>query len=298
MSLSLANDSTIFRAISYDCKYKNIFYDPKNSLLDYIIYSTNDNYFIISDQTYNISDNVIHIPQSHLEFHSYHLILSNNIENYLDNQLSHSLHLPIIFLIDSIKDYKKEDRHLIQQRLSNHTKIFLNKSTYDLFQSKNSIYLEPGIPTNIFSNSKNYEDRIAVGLLDCGPLTKNIQQTLKQLEIESEIIDMHQATNDLVNSLNNYKVCLDISQNYKINLLCAIACGAQGLTLNNGAPNNESLIHLCDQQELLKTIQTLINTKPDYEANINYLDSRYSMPSFISTFQNIIDKVSHEVYTI
>lgn len=297
MSLSISNDTTVFRAVSYGCKHKNILYDPKNSLIDHILYLNNHNYFILNDNVTSIADNVTNIPHHYTMIHNYHLMLSHHIEKHLDGNISHSMHLPVVFILENIKDYKKEDKHLIQQRLNNHTKIFLNETTYNIFQSKNSILLNPGIPLSVFKSYKNYETRSTIAILNCGQPSNNLQAALKQSGYESKIIDIHQPVNQLVSDLNDYKICIDISDNYRINLMCAAACGCQAITF--GSQNSiDNMIYGCKQDNLLSTINTLQKNSSNIEYKQQYLIENYPIDNFIDELNKTITQISHEAYIL
>lgn len=297
MSLSLANNNTIFRATSLKCKYKNIIYDPKNSLLDHILYLTQDNYYIIDKLKTQIANNVAYIPSEHIEFNNYHLIIANSLEKYLDNNFSYMMHLPVLFLIEHIKGYKKEDRHLIQDRIKNHTKVFLNKSTYNIFKSSNSFFIEPGIPLDVFKNAKDWESRKSVCLFDYGPASAFIKSEIEKENIECDIINTKISTVSMVEVLNSYKICIDISENYKVNLLCAAACGCNTLTIDS-ARSIQGIIDGCNKEEIIKLININSNNKKDTKYIEQYITEYYSFTSFLNSIQQQINNISHEAYKI
>jgi hypothetical protein len=291
------NDNTVFRARSYDCKHKNIIYDPKNSLLDQIIYLSQHNFYILENNKVNIADNVLYIKSENIEFYNYHFIMTNNLEKYLNSNLSHAMHLPILFIIDYLRQYKKEDRHLIQQRLQNHTKIFINEQTFKDFGYNNAVLLNIGIPDNLISSYKNHTDRKNLCIFDYGHISKSIQNALQKENIECDLIDPKTPIEVLAEILNNYRVAIDPSEHYKINLLFSASCGCLGLTLDKNR-SIENIIYGCSQENFLETFNKLCKIKPDISYHNQYIKDNYSIEKFILSLQEIIKNISHEAYQL
>jgi hypothetical protein len=297
MSLSLANNNTVFRAMSLGHKYKNIIYDPMNSLLDHILYLTQDNFYIVDNLKTQISDNVAYIPNEHIEFYNYHLIMSNSLEKHLDNNFAYIMHLPVLFLIEYIKGYKKEDRHLIQDRMKNHTKIFLNELTYNYFKSSNSVFIQMGIPLELFKKTQDWATRKNVCIFDYGPQSKFMKAQIEKEGIDCDIINTIMPTTSIVNLLNSYKICIDISENYKINLLCAAACGCKSLTIDTSR-SIENIVNGCNQEDITKYINTYINSNQNDSNAEQFIIENYSFNKFLEKIKQQINNISHEAYKI
>lgn len=302
MSLSTAINSTVFRETSLNTKYKNILYEQKNAILDSLILLTGDNYYtVIEDNTkkHNM-DNIFYISKERLELHNYHLVMSHSLEKHINSNISFAMHLPLILIISDVKSYKKEDRFLIQNKIKNYTKIFLNEDAYKAFcnEDPKCFSIKLGIPLDIFYPTQSFNKRKDICIIDNNPMTHNIKTAIDKTGKSCDIIDTNLGMNILSAIFNQYKVCIDLGDNYMVNLLCAAACGCKCITstTQSGVPyiiktlglDNNFVSNICNE------LDSEVNTK----SNIAYIKENYPFTDFIEKIHKIISHTSHEVFTL
>lgn len=291
-------DNTVFRSTSSNIVQKNIVYEPKNSLLDNILYLTDDNYFILENNTYVTSvDNVINIPNNHISLYNYHCLITHYLEKHIKDTISAGMHIPILFIIDQLRSYKKEDRHILQQKLHNHTKLYLNENAMRSFGSKNkSILTKIGIPVEHFILSSDWEERKDVAIFDYGPVTQQLKFALEQHNISCSLINTRMNLETFNYLFNRYKVCVDISDNYLANLLPALCCGCKTITTKNNPVVSAFIEHVNLNDDIVSTIQQLLSSIPDHTAQTDYVKDQYPFAPFKQILKQIINDISHEVY--
>lgn len=298
MYLGLMSDNTIFRDISRKTKEKNIIYEPKYSLLDHIIYMSNDNYFILENNSYSSNiDNVLNIPNSHIEYYNYHFLMTHYIEKHLNDSFAMAAHLPTMFIIDQVKNYKKEDKHIIQQKMNNHTKIFLNQSSYEYYGDRNKSFLiNLGIPSEIFNNKSDFSKRGDVIIFDYGSISQQLKIALEKEGLSCVLINTRINSATVEYLLNKYKVCIDISENYIGNLLVSLCCGCRAITTTNNPVVCPYIHHIDLNDNILSKIKDLIASTEDNNEIRQYIKDQYCFTKFQNSLHNIIQNISHEVY--
>lgn len=299
MQLSFMIDNTVFRTTSTKAPQKNIVYEPKSSLLDNFIYLTDDNYFILENNTYTTNiDNVINLPNNHIGLYNYHFLMTHNIEKHINDTMSAGMHIPILFIIDQVKSYKKEDKHIIHQKLNNHTKLYLNENTFQTFNSNNkSILIKIGIPIKYFQASANFEDRKDIAIFDYGPVTQQLKFALEQNKVSCTLINTKINLETFNYLFNRHKICLDISDNYLTNLLPALCCGCKAITTKSNPVISPFINHIDLNDNIVSIIKDLASSVPDNKAHIEYVKDKYPFEPFKQTLKQIINDISHEVYT-
>lgn len=299
MQLSFMIDNTVFRTTSVKTSQKNIVYEPKNGLIDNFLYLTNDNYFILEDNTYTTNtENAINLPNSHIGLYNYHFLMTHNIEKHINDTLSAGMHIPILFIIDQLRTYKKEDKHIIQQKLNNHTKLYLNENSFQYFKTNDkSILIKIGIPTEYFTSSSEFQQRKDIAIFDYGPVTQQLKFALEQHNISCTLINSKMNLDTFAYLFNRYKICIDISENYLTNLLPALCCGCKVITTKNNPIVSSFINHIDLNDNIISTIKDLTSSAPDAKAQSEYVKEKYPFESFKQTIKQIINDISHEVYT-
>lgn len=292
-------DNTVFRTTSTKVLQKNIVYEPKNSLLDNFLYLTDDNYFILENNTYATNiDNVINLPNNHIGLYNYHFLMTHNIEKHINDTISAGMHIPILFIVDQVKAYKKEDKHIIQQKLNNHTKLYLNENSFQSFKSNSkSILTKVGIPVEHFQSSSDFEERKDIAIFDYGSVTQQLKFALEQNGMSCTLINTKINLETLNYLFNRHKICLDISDNYLVNLMSALCCGCRTITTKNNPVISPFINHIDLNDNIISTIKELSSSKPDVKEQVEYVKEKYPFEPFKQTLKQIINDISHEVYT-
>jgi hypothetical protein len=219
------------------------------------------------------------------------------MEQHLSDQLSSGMHIPALFIIDQIRSYKKEDKHIIQQKLANHTKVFLNESSFQDFNyGKKCILTKVGIPTHKLEVSNSFDSRNDVAIMNYGPIANQLKVALEENGLSCTLVDAKNNIETLNYLFNRYKICIDLSDNYKINLLCAMCCGCKTITTKNNPVFCPFTSHIDLNDNIIPIIKDLCTNSPDTKAYIEYIQEQYPFDSFNTTIKQIINNISHEVY--
>jgi hypothetical protein len=277
-----------------------ILYEPKHSLLDQIMFLTGFEFLIFGDSKYSfVTDNVINIPNHLRDLYTYSLYISYGIEHFASNNTSIDsvLHIPSIVLVDNIKVLKKEDLYLLSNRLKNNHKCFLrNNLLSKLANTNKSVEHNIGIPSSIFYITKEYDTRNNVVILGKNMLSDQIASFLNSKQIDCDIIDLYDNISNINLKFNNYKFCIDLTENYLENLLCATLSGCRGITLSKNDIILDDIKHLDNLDEIYSYITETNNIKPDTKTALTKIENRFPFDSFITFIKEYIELINKEVY--
>jgi hypothetical protein len=273
----------------------NIIYDPIGSMLDHIIFELPYHFYVFGNNTTNFyRNNVVDLPNRLYDIYNYNLYVSHSIEKIAGENLATAYQIPAVVLIDQIKQYKKEDRHIINQKTKHVTKIFLSDDAYEsMNRPEKSFVLNPGIPTpndTLLSQPKNN----GVLFLDSTPITQQLKQLLESQNVDCHIISLNTNIDNISNIISQYKFCVDFSINYKTNLLYALSLGAQPITLEHNPKFCPFIQHIRTPQELLHSIAepTMLADNKHRE----YLNMHHNYITFIDKLTDIFKHLSKEVF--
>lgn len=279
----------------------NILYDPCFSLADHILYQLPYTFFILGNDnnTYNPhTNNVIVLKPDRYNFYDYRVLISHDIEKFTNqNNIGNIYHVNSIIFVHNNKAYKKEDRHILNQQTENKYKIFPDSILSTNMGSPNKSHiLSLGIPTSIFTKSTDLANRKPVAVLDAGALGQRIKSILTQNNLVCDTININSDMNiKVINHIfNQYKCIIDLSNHAYFNLLCAMASGCRGVTLQNASIRCPFIEQYPDINAL---IQSVLNSKDtDLDAVSNYIQVNHNLDTFNSHMTNIITQADREVF--
>lgn len=283
-------------------KIDNILYEPSLSLLDNIIYELSYYFFVFSsnepNQQYRANvPNVISLFGYNQDIYDYRFMLSNDLErNAQHGTLAQAYHINTALIINAVKNYKKEDRHIISQNLRNTYKIFLNNAAYEALGQPNKSFLIPvGVP-NLFNIVDPKANRKPVAILDRVGVGGQIQQLFAKDNIDCDIINPMSGLNikGLNYVFNKYSTIIDLSDYCNINLLCALASGCRAITLQS----NYTDCPLIEKYNDIETIvsETIKNKSLDIEKTKDYIHNYHNFDRFIDAINNIFQNIDKEAY--
>lgn len=293
------NDNTVFRAVSLRQKHKHIIYEPKHSMIDTILYLSNDQYFILDNSYDTYNENTTPISDNNIGLHSYHCLITHNIEKHLNDPLAAAMHLPLMIIIDQIRAYKKEDKHIIQNKLSHSTLVFTNEKAYNYFAYSDKCILLPiGVPVEHIPFEDNFDNRQDILIVDSGPVTQQLKAGLEQSGLSCTLMNNRLNLETASYLMNKYKVCIDLSDNHEINLHIAACCGCQVITSKalNSQCSSPVIQYVEPNTHMLQHIQNSLQQAPNTKAVRDSISQNYNYSSFSDKYRNLINQISHEVY--
>lgn len=293
------NDNTIFRATSYQQKHKHIIYEPKYSFLDTILYLSDDMYFVLDSSYDTHNSNTLPLLDSNIGLYSYHCVVTHNIEKHLNDPLAAAMHLPLMIIVDQIKTYKKEDKHIIQNKLNHATLLFTNEKSYNYFAYSDKCILLPiGIPVDNIPFQDNFDTRQDILIIDSGPVTQQLKAGLEQSGLSCALMKASLNLETASYLMNKYKVCIDLSDNHEINLHIAACCGCH--TITSKALNSQHTSNIIQYVEpnthMLDPILAALKKSHNNTEVREYISQHYNYNIFLDKYRNIINQISHEVY--
>jgi len=299
MQLSCMTSSVINRTIN--STINNILYDPCFSLVDHILYQLPYTFYILGNDkhTYNPhTNNVIVLNPDRYNFYDYRVFISHDIEKFTNpNHVGNIYHINSIIFIHHNKTYKKEDIHILNQQTEYKHKIFPDSILSTNMGSPNKSHILPlGIPTSIFTKSTDSSNRKLVAILDGGPLGQRIKNILTQNNLVCDTININSDMNiKVINHIfNQYKCIIDLSNYAHFNLICALASGSRGITLQNASITCPFIEQYPDINTLIQSI--VHNKATDMDAVLNYIETNHNLDTFNSHMTNIIKQADQEVF--
>jgi hypothetical protein len=287
----------------------NIVYYPQNNMFDHLLSSLDDHMYYIFGQNKNNyrTNNIINLPNNLISLYNYNLSITNNILGYTSNNLKH-LHLNSIICTHSHKPpyIKKEDSLLMDQRLTQETKVFFTESSKESWRTSNGHVIKYGIP-EIFVNNTPSEKRRDVLVLNFEdtPYAKQIQQALVKNNYSCDIMEScSMSTQEIAQKFNNYKVCVDLSEHNIINLLCAIAAGCSTITMTPQIlaveyADLDGLIFIESANQIGETIQSVLPISDEQRKNNrDQVIERFPLQNFKTQFNSLINKANMEAFIL
>jgi hypothetical protein len=277
----------------------NIVYEPKNSLIDHIIFTLPHNFYLFNNNRFNFStDNVIDLPERLYGINSYNLALSYSLEKFTNhNNISSLCHIPAIVLIDETRPYKKEDRHIINEKTKNITKIFLSQDSFETMGKPVKSFVVPiGIPNMISSSLPRADDLNHVLLLDNNSMSQQIKKALHSLQITCNILPTNINIEKIKDIFSQHKFCIDLTNQYSYNLLAAVSAGCTGITLKNNPVICPYIHHADTVEDILSFIIDQQKVTTNIADQQEYINKHYSYEIFIKQLTAIINTTSKEVF--
>lgn len=284
-------------------KLDNILYEPSISLLDNIIYQLPYYFFVFRSndpkQQYSAnSNNTICLMPNQQDFYDYRLNLCHDLEHHArPGTIANAYHINTVLILNTIKNYKKEDRHIINQNIRKIKKVFLNNRSYEALGKPNdSIVVSVGIPTNIFKPDVPISNRQPVAILDRGVIGAQIKQLFANNNTECDVIDPTNGLNikGLNHTFNRYKVIIDLGEYCNINLLCALSCGCRAITLGQNFTDCPFIEKYTDVESVVKAA---IENKTTEDKKIKeYIDNNHNFEKFADAMNNILKHTDKEAY--
>jgi len=277
----------------------NIIYEPKNSLIDQTIFTLPHNFYLFNNNRFDFStDNVIDLPERLYGINSYNLVLSHSLEKFTNsNNVSSLCHVPAIVLIDETRPYKKEDRHIINEKTKNITKIFLSQESFEMMGKPTKSFVVPiGIPNMISSTSSRTENSKNVLLLDNSNMAQQIKKVLHNHQITCNTLPTHSNIETIKNIFGQYKFCIDLTNQYRYNLLAAVSAGCIGITLKQNPAICPYIYHADTSEDILSFISNQEKATTNLEDQQEYVNKNYPYETFIKQLMSIISTTSKEVF--
>lgn len=277
----------------------NIIYEPKNSLLDQTIFTLPHNFYLLNNNKFNFStDNVIDLPERLYGINSYNLLLSYSLEKFTNNNNISSLcHIPAMVLIDETRPYKKEDRHIINEKTKHVTKVFLSQESFEIMGKPSKSYVVPlGIPKMSSSSQSRSDVKNNVLLLDNSSMSQQIKKVLHSQQISCNTLPLQSNIETIKNIFSQYKFCIDLTNQYSYNLLAAVSAGCIGITLKQNPEICPYIHHVDTSEDILSFINSQEKVTPNIEDQQEYIHKYYPYETFIKQLKHIINITSKEVF--
>lgn len=293
MHLSYVAENLVSNVLTAGQSTSNILYEPHNSCIDNILWSLPHNFFIHAgaETTKNTTNNTIRLPTRLQHLYAYNFYLNFSLEKHAHNaSIATAYHIPSITIIDQVRAYKKEDRHIINQKTKNITKIFLSQEAYESMGKPDKSYvINLGIPDNTDNIGTRNNDTC---IIDSGMVSKQIYQILSNNQIDCDLV----STSDLnISTLQKYKICIDISPNYRYNLLYAMSAGCTPITLKHNAQFTEYMYHATTPEEIIALVKSIDNP-PNQDNIFQYLLNSFNYEIFASAMNQIFLSLQKEVF--
>ena len=184
---------------------------------------------------------------------------------------------------------KKEDLAILNQRSYKTKKIFFNQAyQHSWGDLNNSIYIPYGIP-EFFKSDIPYKDRKDILIL-----SKNNQQAADQIKshLESQgllcsLYDDRQSLDQINVQLNNYKLFINLDNDYLLNLVAA-QCGCSVLKLSNDPIDIPNNIQYTEVSQLVNDIPNMITQENDPTSINQYIEENHNFNLFKIKISDII----------
>jgi hypothetical protein len=270
MHLSFINANILHQVLEDDT---NIVYNPTNKLFDNILYLIDFRFFVFGDYVPK-TDNCTALSPDYIDLYNYDIAIFNGIVNASQQTVSKTLHVnTLIFEHDSKNNsLKKEDLLILNNKTKGIKKIFFDQTILNSWNQSDSIYLPYGIPTNVFKNNLEYNDRKDILIYGNPMLSQQLYSHFNNMQKSCSILDCSQLTIEELNKkFNNYKVVINL---YNDNLLslAALAAGCHVITLGN---TNSSPVGIYSKQSIEQIVQTLNDLLTNQQGPNNELIQKY-----------------------
>jgi hypothetical protein len=312
MQLSLSMSNVLHQALGTTI---NVIYQPVGNVFDHLLFLSTANYkcnFYILDQQpiqYH-TDNSIVLPQQHMGWYSYNLLMTNNLLSNIENNINRAMHVNSLIMIHNDKpaQIKKEDREIINKTLWSYNKIFFHTQYLESWQLQNkSTVLNYGIPLENISYSTQCSNRTKDILIigdEQNMINLSIKQAMAEKNYSCDITNLHRPSlNNIVETLNSYKIVIDLSNAGWINCLSAVAAGCYVIHNTQYQSNIQSAYRTNSIEDIIAKIDSLLSSY----SSVDHLDrvqndrlvlkAEYSFELFSTQINNIIQSLSQrEVY--
>jgi len=257
------------------CKY--IGYDKESIFTKFLEYSLSNIYLIKYDAKQKIINYDLYFHDKPEEF--------TFIADQINQEYLHSL---VYVRNPPPHGIKKEDRFLIQQKLSKSHVVFQNENLRDSWFGNSNRFsiLEYGIPLlDIGTHNRNsiivlnYNQSHNLKLL-----YHNVKQNFPDAAMLESIDSMSYL--DICYILQQYKVCITAGDNY--NTLCAVANGCKVFS-NDLVPNIE-YTYFNDLNDIIKLIHKAVQDHHTI-GKLDNIAKYYSIDNFNNTFTSILNNI-------
>jgi hypothetical protein len=258
------------KTILSECS-KNLFYSLLQNNTDYSIIEDNKQPFIAT-----LHDNPISLSQK----------IQNIKINYHVNSIVF-IHAP------APEPLKKEDKHILSEKLNDTTKIFFSKAIENSWSLKNNVYTIP-YGMNILQKEK----------------TKNVLviNTNKNTNIEKLYSHIKNLYNDcdIINNITDYKFSMDYISQYKILIslenhydsLFGAACGCFVISNNLSDINLPSITYINNSSNIIEAIKNLLSLKDDIsiQTSQKYIEQNYPIDKFYTSLNSIFSNFNNKAF--
>lgn len=292
MRLSFLNSNVLHQVLSKDT---NVVYNPLRQIFDKILYKLDLHFFVFNNNYNSKSSNCLGLPQDYIDLYSYDLVIHNDIVSFSQNNLSRTLHANSIIFEHNHKNpkLKREDIYILNNKLRNVKKVFFDHKKISEWNQQNSILIPYGIPLNVFSNTKDFDERkdIVVYCDKKNIMGKQLTAYLQD-QFSIDLIDENRygslSLEETAEELNNFKVLINLTSD-QVTSLAATACGTNVLDLNQtespGIINHDSI------ELIIKTLKE--KTQPlDMNKVNDYLTKNHNFETFKKQLEHIIYQTS------
>lgn len=292
MHLSYIAENLVLNTLNAHSESCNILYEPHSSILDTTITSAVQGVFytITDNQQLKVENQWFAIPARLATMYNYNLFMNFSLEQYVNtNHISFIYHIPSIVFIDKAYEYKKEDRYLINEKTKHITKIFLSEHAYDsLGKPPKSFVIDMGMPVN----KQDIAPKKNIAIINNSMVAKQIHHILSSnTALACDLIDTSS-----IGLIKNYKFCIDISANYRYNLLYALSVGCIPITLKQNPTFTSYMHHVNTPEEIIDIVNNTTNTTIDINHVNEYLTINHNYDKFTELLNQIVHNVKKEVY--
>jgi hypothetical protein len=261
---------------------------------DYPLYiGTNNTDSIFAKALLEKTDcNIVDYNNQHNTF-TYNLYFTDQPDMYvntIDSIRSHHIHDMVYIRNYPSSNIKKEDRFLIQQKLSKSNIVFRNHQIRTSWFNQieyNNTYLEYGIPN---SNHVEYSDKNSVVIINyqksnnLNILYYNLKQQISDVDVINSLEDL--SYQQICYLLQKYKVCITAGDPY--NILCAAVNGC--VVFSPETIDGVDSVQIGDFNDIFALLPKYI---ADYNIDINMIRSQqimkqYDFNIFTNQFKGII----------
>lgn len=260
-----------FVSLSSDNPVVHVLYEKSGSILDQAISYCDNISTIFNQQNIDFLSNDIYFTTNPIAYSSY--------VGHIKQKHMHDL---VYFLHKSPNDIKKEDKFLVQDKLSKSKKIVKDNAIKNDWHIKdNASVLDIGIP---IVNSNNVRNKSLMVLNTHNNRTidaiyKDLKQYLPDAGILSNITNLSYP--EISSILQEYCICLELQDNYNIGV--AVANGCRVITNRNSEFNDYVFISEFNDINLLKEdIKNQLKNFENYDNKnaIKDIDIKYNFDTF------------------
>ena len=308
MRLNTMTSSIIHQMLNPDI---NVIYYPTLGLFDHLLYLTDNNFFVFSNNLKSCAANCRCIDSDFVDIFDYDLAIANSVTQYGKqcSGLSQTFHVNPIIFEHNLPDasLKKEDKFILNSQLKRVKKIFFDQDIQKVWGFEDSSCNNYGIPIDKFTPIADRKTTKKVLISSSGQSNGHvIANQLKQhidnnLKMECDIVtNLAESSIENINLLfSQYEIYIDLNNN-PVDCLCASSAGLQTIGLSNlkNIDHVPNINQVNSVQDIIDLIPNVTNQNIDMKAIHEYIDGKFNFTQFKNTVNNIFKQAKREAQVL